>query len=89
MWPISTLPGFILSIDEHDPVEEPAGVSAAARVVVPDLEVDRRAEMFRTAQQKRTHAASLKVLQATSEQKREPCEPKTLLYHLRMSLWVI
>ena len=62
MWPISILPGFLFSIDEHDPAEEPAGVSAAARVVVPDLEVDRRAEMLRTAQQKRTHSASLEIL---------------------------
>ena len=39
-------------------------MSAEARVVVPDLEVDRRAEMLRTSQQKRTHVTSLKVLQA-------------------------
>ena len=64
MQSLQSSPAFLFSIDEHDPVEEPAGVSAAARVVVPDLEVDRRAEMLRTAQQKRTHAASLEVLQA-------------------------
>ncbi len=56
-------PSVLSPVDEDDPAEEPARPAPATpRVVVPDLEVDRIAEMLGTAQQERTHSTALKVL---------------------------